>query len=106
MLCLSVGVRALPLRMLTYADVCLRILTYDVSQCGRACSSPAYADVCRRMLAYTDVCCVSVWACVLFLCVLYLALLPCLTQSLKLAFQAREGPWRPPRYLKAILRRY
>jgi hypothetical protein len=69
MLCLSVCVRALPLHMLTDADGCWRILTYVVSQYGRACSSSAYADGCWWMLAYTDVCCVSVWACVLFLCI-------------------------------------
>jgi hypothetical protein len=36
------------LRMLTYADVCWRMLTYAT-----------YTDVCWRMLAYADVCCTT-----------------------------------------------
>jgi len=39
----------------------------------------------------------TVWGCVLFLALLYVILLPCMTSALKIAHQAREGPWRPAR---------
>jgi hypothetical protein len=44
--------------MLTYADVCWRMLTYDPipPALETIAVSGTYADVCWRMLTYTDVC--------------------------------------------------
>ena len=44
--------------MLTYADVCGRMLTIYCSLCG--IESACLADVCCRMLSYADVCAVCV----------------------------------------------
>lgn len=55
----------------------------------------AYASMCGSggLVFSLD----TVWGCALFLALLYVVYLPMLMWALKIAHQAREGPWRPPR---------